>query len=135
MLKELQLLVVSVLHLILMLCVILVPFSDMNYLLLLHLICTPFMMLHWLVNENICFLSLVEKKLRKELYGEINDDYCFSCKLVEPVYDFKKNNEQFSTIIYGVTLFLWFITIIRFGNKINTGEISSYRDIFLIDSN
>ncbi|AYV76916.1 MAG: hypothetical protein Barrevirus3_36, partial [Barrevirus sp.] len=112
-----------------------IPFTNMNYFLMLHAIFLPFIMLHWVCNDNTCVLTVIEKSLRKKIYGENNkdvEDSCITCKLIEPVYDFRKNYATFSTIIYTITIILWLISVSKLAYKYNVGEISSYEDLFTI---
>jgi hypothetical protein len=99
-----------------------------NYFLLLHAITIPFIVVHWLFSDNTCFLTLVERNLRKKIDSNYDDDNCFTCKLIEPVYDFNKNNEDKSTFIYSVTGLLWIIAVGRLYYKYNNGEITDWRD-------
>lgn len=117
-------------HLIFILFVIFVPFTNSNYLLLLHSIIIPFIMLHWVTNENICALTLVEKKIRTQLYGEDNADDCFTCRLIEPIYDFKKNYAAYTIFIYLFTTGLWLISVTKLYLKYHNGQITSFMDLF-----
>jgi hypothetical protein len=72
----------------------------------------------------------MEKQLRKSLYGtEPDPNDCFTFNLIAPVYDFKKNNEDFQVIIYGVTVTLWFITIYRLYSNWSEGKLSRIEDL------
>jgi len=88
--KELLLKLVTLLHTLFVIFVVITPFTNSTYLLFLHFVVIPFIIIHWLLNNNTCALTLMEKKLRKELYKIEDDNECFTCKLIEPVYDFKK---------------------------------------------
>lgn len=119
-----------VLHFLLVLFVTLTPFVGNNYFLMMHAIVVPFIILHWILNDNNCSLTLMEKQLRKSLYGtEPDPNDCFTFNLIAPVYDFKKNNEDFQVIIYGVTVTLWFITIYRLYSNWSEGKLSRIEDL------
>jgi hypothetical protein len=118
------------LHIIFVLFVVLTPFFGNNYLLMLHGIVVPFMMLHWVLNDNSCALTIIEKSMREQLYGVANSSECFTCRLIEPVYDFKNNYESLSNIIYTVTLGLWFISVYKLTCRFRAGEITSLNDFF-----
>jgi len=124
--------IVSLLHVLFVIFVVVTPFINSNYFLMLHIIFLPFMMLHWFCNDNTCVLTIIEKYLKRKLYGKIDEDECITCKLIEPVYDFRKNYSQFTMIIYAVTILLWFISIGRMTYKYKSGEITSYIDLFKI---
>lgn len=118
------------LHILFVLFVVLTPFFGNNYCLMLHGIVVPFMMLHWVLNDNSCALTIIEKSIRQQLYGEVNDSECFMCHLIEPIYDFKNNYDSFSNIIYIVTFSLWFISAYKLTCKFRAGEITSLNDLF-----
>lgn len=121
-------------HFIVVCFVVLIPFIGNNYFLLMHTIIVPFIMVHWALNDNTCVLSLLETKLRSHIYGnEINEDDCFTCRLINPIYDFKANNDDHSTIIYIITILLWIISTYKLYNKYSTGEISSIRDLIIVN--
>lgn len=120
---------ISLVHILFMLFVIIVPFTNQTYYLLLHSIIVPFVIFHWMTNNNVCFLTLVEKKLRKDVFGSEGD--CLTCKLIEPVYDFKKNFEKFSKIIYFLTIVLWSISFGKLLLKYHDGKIVTFDDLFI----
>lgn len=123
---------ISIIHVLLLLFVVIIPFINSNYFLLIHFIIVPFIILHWVCNENTCFLTLVEKYLRLKTYGYVDPDDCLTCRLIEPVYDFKKNYKQFTIFIYVVTITLWIITTYRLYRKYQSGEIKNWYDLFII---
>jgi hypothetical protein len=91
----------------------------------------PFMMLHWMLNNNTCFLTTVERKLRKKISGDkYDDDDCVTCKLVEPVYDFRKNYATFTTFIYGITIALWLGSSCKLCYKYYDNRITNYQQLF-----
>lgn len=123
---------ISLIHILLLLFVVGIPFINSNYFLLIHFIIVPFIILHWVCNENTCFLTLVEKYLRLKVYGYVDPNDCLTCRLIEPVYDFKKNYKQFTIFIYVVTIILWIITTCRLYRKYQNGEIKNWIDLFII---
>ena len=121
---------ITFIHLLVVLFIALVPFLNMNYLLLLHAIVVPFIIMHWLLNNNTCALTLAERNLKKILYKEVDDEECFTCKLIEPVYDFKNNYDSFSNLIYIITISLWLISAGKLTYKYKTGKITEMMDLF-----
>jgi hypothetical protein len=120
------------LHLVFVLFVVITPFIGNNYFLLLHAIIVPFMMAHWYTNDNNCALTLMEKKIRLQLYGEEPDPTdCFTYNLIAPVYDFKKNNNDMSLIIYIVTFGLWGYTLLRLYTNYRDGKLSKLNDLMV----
>ena len=130
--KEILLKIITLLHVLFVLFVILAPLFDSNYFLFLHSIFIPFIMLHWICNDNTCALTLIERKLRKDILKQTDDEDCITCRLIEPVYDFKNNYKRFSNIIYAITIGLWIIATSKLICKYKFGLIKGWRDIFII---
>ena len=131
--KDILLKIITLLHVLFVIFVVITPFIDSNYFLFIHSIFIPFLILHWICNDNTCVLTIIERKLRKEIKktDDIDDD-CITCKLIEPVYDFRKNYKTFTILIYGITLSLWSISICRLLHKYNNNTISEFKDLFII---
>jgi hypothetical protein len=124
---------ISVLHVLVILFVVCTPFSNCNYLLVMHLIIIPFIILHWVLNNNSCSLTAMEKFVKDKTTGhETNKEDCFSYKLIAPIYDFNKNNKDFSNFAYILTIGLWLMTVFTLFKKVNNGEINSFIDIYKI---
>lgn len=130
--NEFMLYMIIVLHFVFILFVVLTPFIGNNYFLILHAIIVPFIMAHWYTNDNNCALTMMEKKIRQNLYGEEPDpNDCFTYNLIAPVYDFKKNNNDMSTIIYLVTIGLWGYTLLRLYTNYRDGKLSKLEDLMI----
>lgn len=120
------------LHLIFVLFIVVTPFFGNNYLLLLHAIFVPFMMIHWYINDNDCFLTLMERNIRLKLYGTVpHPNDCFTYNLIAPIYDFKKNNNDMSFLIYAITIGLWLFTVFRIYSNYSNGKLSKLQDLVL----
>ncbi len=77
------LIMINIIHLIVIIFVLATPFSNSNYLMLLHIIVVPFIMLHWLLNNNTCCLTVVEKYIRqKTITTKIKEEDCFTINLL-----------------------------------------------------
>ena len=123
-------LLITVLHILVVLFVIIAPFSDSNYLLIMHIILIPFIVLHWVLNNNTCSLTLAEKYIREISYGIKSDDKdCFVYQFIAPIYDFNKDHEVYSNFIYTVTLGLWAISVYNLNSKIYTGKIKTLQQL------
>lgn len=132
MLNEALLDLIVILHFIFVLFILLTPFVGNNYFLILHAIVVPFMMAHWVMNDNNCALTLMEKQLRKTVYGKEPDpDDCFTYNLIAPVYDFKKNNGDLSVFIYLATIMLWFVTLYRLYGNWSDGKLQRLEHILM----
>lgn len=124
---------INIIHLIVIIFVLAAPFSNSNYLILLHAIVIPFIILHWLLNNNTCCLTVAEKYIREKNTGtSVKEGDCFTYQLVAPIYDFNKNHQAFSTFIYILTISLWFVSVYNLSNKFCTGQIKSINDLCTI---
>ena len=123
---------IMMVHTYIVVFVTLVPLCDRNLLLFYHSVFVPFMIMHWILNDNTCVFTIAERYITKELYGDYNEDECVTCKLVEPVYDFKNNYEQFENFIYGFTISLWLVSITKLYCKYEAGEIRHWKYLFLL---
>ena len=130
--KKVLLNIITIIHLLFVLFVVITPFTNSNYFLLLHSIVVPFIILHWVCNDNTCCLTLVEKQLRKSVYGKVSDSDCITCKLIEPVYDFKNDYASFSKFIYISAITLWLISTGKLMYKYKNGEIQKLEHLFRI---
>jgi len=131
--EEILLKLITLLHIIFILFVIGIPLTNSNYFLMIHSIIIPFLIIHWLCNDNTCILTIIERNLKKKLYGDKYDDNdCFTCRLIEPIYDFKNNYNTFSKIIYIVTIILWLISIGKLYCKYRNGEINTIKKLFIM---
>ena len=124
------LLLINVLHIIVIIFVLCAPFSGSNYFLFIHVIIVPFIMLHWVLNNNTCSLTVMEKFVRTQTYGvQPMDEECFSYQFIAPIYDFNKNHESFSYFTYVATFSLWSISVYNLIDRINSGQINSFHDL------
>lgn len=134
--NEFFLQLITLIHILVILFIILVPFTNNTYLLVLYVVIVPFIVLHWVLNNNTCALTLLERHVRKQLYGyEPSKDECFMSQLIEPIYDFNSNYESFSTAIYIATFILWAIAVYKLYIKYHTGEIKTWSDLFQFNTN
>lgn len=130
--KDILLKIITFIHVMLVIFMTVTPFTNSNYFLLLHAIFVPFLILHWICNDNTCVLTIIERKLRKEIYGKVDEDECITCRLIEPVYDFRKNYKTFTILIYVITILLFLISSGKLYYKYSAGEIINFRDLFVI---
>lgn len=123
--------IIFILHILFFLFVVSVPFSNSNYLSLLHIIILPFVMFHWVLEDHTCSIVFVEKKINKYVFNYGEDYKGFFANLIEPIYDFKKDNRQYTAHIYTIALVLWGITISKLYIKYKNGEIKKFNDLFI----
>lgn len=130
---KIKLKIIILCHILIVLFVILSPFTNSNYILFMHSIIIPFIMLHWYFNNDMCALTLLEKKIREKMNGKENaSDDCFTCKIIDPVYNFKNNNEGKTKFIYSGMIILWFISLFKIFKKYKTGKIHNFNDLFIL---
>ena len=94
---------IQFIHLLIMLYIIIAPFTSSCYHLILHSIIVPFLILHWKTNNDMCILTLIEQWMTgKEDSGET-----FVGRIVKPVYTITNKD------IYMIVTTLWFITVYK----------------------
>lgn len=123
---------IMVIHILFLLFLFIVPFTNSNYLLLIHVIIAPFIMIHWLLNDNTCALTMMEKYVRQQMYGSdvtVKDEDCFTCRIIDPIYKFTDNYSNNSWIAYAILTILWLISLSKLIYKFRVGEISSFYDL------
>lgn len=118
-------------HLCMVILVMAIPFTNSPYFLLLHSVFIPFMILHWVTNNNTCVLTTAEKYFKNVKTKEDEED-CFTCKLIYPIFDFKKNHVDMSKMIYCITIGMWLISVGKIAFKYNSGEFAKLSDLFVI---
>jgi hypothetical protein len=121
--------IILIIHILIVIFVTVIPFSNNNYFLFLHTIIVPLIIFHWIVNKNTCILSTIEKQLRQSIHNDYSEDNCFTCKIISPIYEFKFNYAQHSLLIYIITIVLWIISATKLYRKIKSGEISKFSDV------
>jgi hypothetical protein len=99
-------------HLLVVLFVIVAPFSNVPIILLLHSVFCLSLLVHWYTNNNICSLSLMESQLRGLDYTE-----SFTHRLIAPMYDISKT--QWANVSYTLTLLLFTISTAKIYNNPN----------------
>lgn len=117
--------VIYLIHVTLILSVIAVPFLNSPYFLLLHSVFVPFLIFHWLLNNNTCVLTTLEKKLSHKPAEE-----CITCKLIDPMFMFVANRKSSSKSIYIGVILLWLISTVRLGIMLKNGKIRNIHDLF-----
>lgn len=129
---------VRTIHILIIVAVVIGPFVTTNITLCLYAVIIPFIMLHWYTNNNVCALTTLEKHLRKKPQtastvapsetdaAQTSVSECFTCDLIEPVYDVHKNMPSFSSKgIYIGTLLLWVIALVRIQRTYAVGGMSA----------
>jgi hypothetical protein len=128
--EQIKLIIIIISHIIIVLFVILTPFTKSNYLLFMHSFILPFIMLHWVSNNDICALTALEKHIRKKLSENNTDLDCFTCRIINPVFNFDKKYEN--KFNYTVMIVLWIITLYKLHRKYKNKEIRNFYDLFIL---
>lgn len=122
MIDKLILLLINIIHYIVILSVLFIPFTNNSFLLLLHSIIIPFILFHWYLNNDTCALTLIEKFVRQKINNKINvkEEDCLTYKIISPIYNFTNYNK--SKIIWIITILLWLVSSIKVYNKYSNNE-------------
>jgi hypothetical protein len=122
--------VVTIIHLLVIFFVLVAPFYGNNYLLMIHAIIVPFIMLHWVANDDTCFLTMVELHLMSKINGKpANKNDCISCRIMSPIYNVTNQHAEYTSSIYLVTTLLWLASVGKLYMKYNSGEIKTIMDV------
>lgn len=101
-------LVVRALHVAFVAFMALAPFSGDRVVLVLHLVTTPFLWVHWLLNDDTCALTLLESRLRG-----VPAEASFVHSLVGPVYKLRDGDVRVACWVASVAL--WAVTLRKVG--------------------
>ena len=129
--------VVRFIHILVVLFVILVPFSRKffppqskypGFLLLMGAILIFWLIIHWILNDSTCCLTVLESHLRGI---PMNDTFMYS--ILDPVYRFISkdhlNNGTLSGVVTVVTVGLWLKTLWEL-NAIHWQPVTEMVDVF-----
>jgi hypothetical protein len=104
--------IISFIHSLIILFAIVVPFlnPDSNmlfeWLMTFHVIVMPGIIMHWLMNNDMCSLTLLEAKLTNRPVEET-----FIASILHPFFHINNTN------IYLITIMLWFTSIYKLYNS------------------
>ena len=99
---------IKALHFLLVIFILGVPFFGDAYMLSMHFLVVPFIMLHWITNQSVCALTEMEKLVT----GKTCDEETFFGQVVGPVYKFNTVHEE-NTFLWILMITLWFITVFK----------------------
>jgi hypothetical protein len=100
--------IINIIHYLVFIFVVLTPFFGNDYLMSMHLLVIPFILLHWATNQSVCALTEMEKLIT----GKTCDEETFFGKIVGPIYKFKTKREE-NLFVWTTMITLWFITFMR----------------------
>jgi hypothetical protein len=120
--KEIVAWIIRIIHIFIVNFIVFSPIFGGEYLLSIHLLVVPFIMLHWLTNQTVCALTVMEKMLRgKDLdeetfFGQVVSPIYkgsgFFADMIRPLYDIQDEETERRVVWTGLIL-LWIITFAR----------------------
>lgn len=112
-------------HFLVVIFVVFAPFSGDEALLSLHAVFIPSLMLHWLMNSQVCCLTLLEAQLRGV---PMTHDEVFLHRLISPVYSM--NESEHRNFVYGASTLLWIKTMMELRKRDFQLFRAMYRQIY-----
>lgn len=114
-LNNFTLMFINMIHFLVILFIIIIPFTNYTLLILIHSIIVPFIMAHWLLNNDNCAITELEKIIRIKINGNnpVNYNDCFSYKIISPVYNFISLNPNHSDLSWAITIIIWIFSLYR----------------------
>ena len=112
--KELVAKIVRVMHYLFMIFMVLTPFVGNELLLSYHFITVPFLLLHWITNNDVCALTLMESKLTG-----VPEDQTFTGSVIKPIYNMHLESKHY----YWISILLFAVTIYRLWSVYNFGYL------------
>lgn len=102
--------IIYIIHCLVVLTIVIVPFIDNVPLRELYVLFVPFIVLHWILNNDTCILTLLESYFSGKPMKET-----FIGRIVGPIYSttWSKKFSLESWHIYVITILLYMITVIR----------------------
>ena len=112
---------IQLIHILVRIFIVATPFLGGDYLLSLHFIIIPFIMLHWITNQTVCALTELERIARgcesgDTFFGRIMDpiykNESFVGTIISPFYTIEDKETETLAVWVGLTG-LWLITLVR----------------------
>ena len=101
-------LLIKALHFMLVIFILGAPFFGDAYLLSMHFLIVPFIMLHWITNQSVCALTEMEKFVT----GKTCDEETFFGQVVGPVYKFRTKDEE-NLFVWTLLTTLWLVSVFK----------------------
>ena len=102
--------IIKIIHIIIIIFMIIVPFINIPYLLILHITFSICLMIHWIMNSNECALSHIEAYYRK-----IPRCNTIMNRFITPLYQISDN--QYIYFIWIITIILLIISLYKLYNS------------------
>jgi len=117
---------IMIIHFLIILFVLLTPFIAGNMLLIIYLVIIPGIIIHWILGDNSCCLTLMEHKLRESNGETVDKNDTIMGRIINPFYDFDKDNNSLSYISYSLLTLLWMIAFGRLMYNIFYGSHADF---------
>ena len=101
---------VRLFHIIVIIFVLIGPFSKNPLVLILHIVFCLCLMIHWMFNSDTCFLTLLETKIRG-----IDDNESFTYKFVAPMYNI--THTKWNKLVWVITIIVCLIAVFNLKNS------------------
>lgn len=98
--------IVLLFHCIIVLFILFAPFTNIPAVLILHIIFSLCLFVHWHANSNVCSLSILEANLRG-----LDRTKTFTHQFISPIYDI--SSSEWSNIIWLITFFIMCVAIYK----------------------
>jgi len=100
---------VYIFHFIVIIFVLLAPFTNIPAILILHITFSVCLFVHWYANSNVCSLTVLEANLRGLERSET-----FTHQFIGPIYDISSTG--WSNFIWLITIFIMCIAVYKLYN-------------------
>lgn len=97
-------------HIFIILCVLIMPFSNSPAILILHITGCITLLVHWMTNSNVCSLTVLESQLRG-----VDRVQTFTHEFIAPIYDISSTKWGYLCTL--ITLIVLFISIMKLTNS------------------
>lgn len=120
-------------HFYVILFVLLTPFlTNDPSILFLHAFFIVVVLVHWITNQNVCCLTTMEKALQKKIKGsDVNESECFTCSIINPIYDVTKNHKEFNRFSYGIIGCAWLASVWKLQSLYKSGKYESFSEMLV----
>lgn len=117
--------IIQFIHVLLILFIILAPFTNIPGILTVHIVSCISLLSHWYFNNSMCCLTLLEANLRNMDVTET-----FIHKLVNPIY--KIDEYDLNILIWISTIILMFISLYKLYYYLKSKDKIILKDLFVI---
>ena len=114
--------IIRIIHILVRIFILATPFFGGDYLLSLHFLIIPFIMLHWITNQTVCALTELERLARGgceskdtffgQVFEPIYKNESFVGKVISPFYTIEDRETETLAVWVGLTG-LWLITLCK----------------------